>query len=111
MMGLTPQSSFEVALLLSSLAFFPSGCELATQKLLDTLMDDQQGDGSWKSVPMLRVTRRDCFEPWKPGDPDRLYCDQNRLFTTAMALEALSLFQSSESAAEPETADHVVAQL
>ncbi len=99
-------NSFERALLLSSLLFFPRGRERAILDLLDQLVESQEADGSWESAPMLRVTRRDCFEPWKPGDPDRLYCDQNRLFTTATVLEALSVFQPPASAAASETGTH-----
>ena len=58
--------------------------------LVDQLIEDQAPDGSWSSPPMLRVTRRDCLDPWKPGDPDPLFRDQNRLFTTATVIDAFS---------------------
>lgn len=88
-----PKNSFERALLLSSLLFFSHDHEHAVRALVDQLLEVQECDGSWGSAPMLRVTHRNCFEPWKPGDPDPLYCDQNRLFTTATVLDALSMFQ------------------
>jgi squalene cyclase len=110
LMQLEPTNPFERALLLSSLLFFPCARERAILDLVDQLLETQEPDGSWPSSPMLRVTRRDCFEPWKPGDADRLYCDQNRLFTTATVLEALSAFQPAESAAAHETGDHLAAR-
>jgi squalene cyclase len=86
-----PQNPFESALLLSSLLWLP---DIAKDEdvwpLVDQLVEDQAPDGSWSSRPMLRVTRRDCLEPWKPGDPDPLFRDQNRLFTTATVMDAFS---------------------
>lgn len=86
-----PQTSFEAALLLSSLLWLPDiSKDQDVWPLVDHLIQDQAPDGSWSSRPMLRVTRRDCVEPWKPGDPDLLFRDQNRLFTTATAMDAFS---------------------
>ncbi|MGO8720699.1 MAG: hypothetical protein ACLQMO_16015 [Acidobacteriaceae bacterium] len=86
-----PQHPFESALLLSSLLSLPDiGHDQDIWPLVDQLLEDQQPDGSWESRPMLRVTRRDCMETWKPGDPDPLFRDQNHLFTTATVIEALS---------------------
>ncbi|MHB1793970.1 MAG: hypothetical protein ACYCPO_03295 [Acidobacteriaceae bacterium] len=86
-----PQTPFESALLLSSFLWLP---DIAKHQdvwpLVDQLIEDQASDGSWCSRPMLRVTRRDCLEPWKPGDPDPLFRDQNRLFTTATVMDAFS---------------------
>ncbi len=39
---------------------------------------------------MLRVTKRICLTPWKPGDPDPLFGDQNHLFTTATVIDTIS---------------------
>lgn len=110
LLQLEPQNAFERGLLLSSLLFFPCGGERSSLDLVDQLLETQEPDGSWPSQPMLRVTGRDCFEPWKPGDPDRLYSDQNRLFTTVTVLEALSAFQPPDPAAGQETGDHVAAK-
>lgn len=86
-----PQTPFESALLLSSLLWLPDTArDQDMWPLIDQLVDDQAPDGSWSSCPMLRVTRRDCLEPWKPGDPDPLFRDQNRLFTTATVMDAFS---------------------
>ncbi len=86
-----PQHPFDSALLVSSLLWLPGNPqdqELAD--LVDELIQNQKSDGSWESGPMLRVTRRDCFETWKLGDPDKLFRDQNHLFTTATVIDALS---------------------
>ncbi len=86
-----PQNPFESALLLSSLLWLPDiAKDQDVWPLVDRLVADQALDGSWSSPPMLRVTRRDCREPWKPGDPDPLFRDQNRLFTTATVMNAFS---------------------
>jgi hypothetical protein len=86
-----PQHPFESALLLSSLLWLPDiAKDQDVWPLVDQLICEQGADGSWSSGPMLRVTRRDCMEPWKPGDPDPLFCDQNRLFTTATVMDAFS---------------------
>jgi len=86
-----PQTPFESALLLSSLLWLPDiAKDQDVWPLVDQLVEDQAPDGSWSSRPMLRVTRRDCLEPWKPGDPDPLFRDQNRLFTTATVMDAFS---------------------
>ncbi|MHB1935455.1 MAG: prenyltransferase/squalene oxidase repeat-containing protein [Acidobacteriaceae bacterium] len=86
-----PQHPFESALLLSSLLWLPDVAkDEDVWPLVDQLVEDQGPDGSWRSRPMLRVTRRDCLEPWKPGDPDPLFRDQNHLFTTATVMDAFS---------------------
>ncbi len=85
-----PQHPFESALLLSSLLLLDNVPETAISTLVDELLEGQESDGSWRSGPMLRVTKRDCLEPWKRGDPDPLFRDQNCLFTTATAIDAVS---------------------
>lgn len=86
-----PRNSFESALLLSSLLCFEDTAEgKDIGSLVGQLLQSQEPDGSWQSSPMLRVTSRACLEPWKPGDPDRLYRDLNRLFTTTTVMSALS---------------------
>jgi len=84
-------SAFERALLLLSLTYLhpkPSCSDI--WPLIGQLVHDQEANGSWRSDPILRITRHDCFEPWKPGDPDTLFADTNRLFTTSIVIEALS---------------------
>jgi squalene cyclase len=86
-----PQHPFESALLLSSLLWLPDiAKDQDVWPLVDQLVEEQGPDGSWDSRPMLRVTRRDCLEPWKPGDLDPLFRDQNHLFTTATVMDAFS---------------------
>ena len=85
------EGAFDEALLLSSLVQLnPDVLDLKVSRLVDKLLQDQKSDGSWESDSILRVTRRDCFEPWRPGDSDALFVDTNRLFTTSTAIEALS---------------------
>ena len=86
-----PQHPFESALLISGLLLLPDTVpDEAIWLLVDELLEGQECDGSWRSGPMLRVTRRDCLAPWKPGDPDPLFGDQNHLFTTATVVDAIS---------------------
>lgn len=86
-----PQNPFESALLVSSLLSLPGSPQRQDiEPLIEELIDGQEPDGNWRSRPMLRVTRRDCLEAWKPGDSDPLFRDQNHLFTTATVIDALS---------------------
>jgi hypothetical protein len=57
--------------------------------LVDHLIDEQRSDGSWESVPILRVTRRDCFEPWDSPNSGTLFADPARLFTSSTVLDTL----------------------
>jgi hypothetical protein len=85
------ESPFEKALLLSSLLHLqPTRLDSETWRVVEELLSNQRHDGSWTSRSILRVTRRDCFEPWRPGDSDNLFADNNRFFTTSTAIEALS---------------------
>jgi squalene cyclase len=84
-----PRNAFEAALLLSSRAHAGLPAE-ANRQLIDNLIGSQQSDGSWASEPMLRVTRRDCFDPWNRDDAGARFADPSRLFTSVVVLEALS---------------------
>jgi squalene cyclase len=86
-----PGNAFEAALLLSSRVHsgLPQHSE-ANRQIVDHLIDSQQRDGSWPSEPMLRITRRDCFDPWNHSDAGVRFADPTRLFTTVVVLEALS---------------------
>jgi squalene cyclase len=80
---------FEAALLLSCLLLsdpLPAG---EAVDLAESLVRTQLDDGSWPSLPTLRVTKADCPEPWNSEDPGPLFSDQRRLFTTATALSGL----------------------
>jgi squalene cyclase len=86
-----PANAFEAALLVSALLYARgAGWQAIVRDLADRLMGEQQPDGSWQSAPILRITQRDCYEPWACSDAGPLYADPNRLFTTATVLHALS---------------------
>jgi len=86
-----PANAFEKALLLSGMLYCgPAGFQAAIRSLAQQLAAEQQQDGSWKAPPILRITRRDCFEPWASAGPGPLFADPQRLFTTATVLNALS---------------------
>ena len=90
LIALTPHNPFESALLISCILHtslapgFP-----VVWPLVDQLIAAQQLDGSWNSEPILRLTRRDCCEPWKFADAGPMYADPNRLFTSSTVLGAL----------------------
>jgi squalene cyclase len=89
--NMQPQNAFEVALLLSSISYVGSVYRSdASGRLVDWLIQQQQADGSWESAPILRVTERDCFEPWEGGYSGARFADPTRLFTCSVVLEALS---------------------
>jgi squalene cyclase len=86
-----PNNAFEAALLISCLLY--EGRDAShdmIRDLVEDLISQQQPDGSWKTAPILRITRRDCYEPWASADAGQLYAEQNRLFTTATVLHALA---------------------
>lgn len=67
------------------------GDELAAQQGRSRLLAAQNGDGSWPSVPMLRIVRRAYGEPWLEPDAGPVVRDDQRLFTTATVMHALVL--------------------
>jgi hypothetical protein len=86
-----PANAFETALLISSfLHVDPLGQRSAILDLAEQLIAQQQPDGGWETTPILRITRRDCLEPWASNDPGPLFADPCRLFTTSSVLYALS---------------------
>lgn len=90
-----PTNTFETALLLSVLMRLAdrANAQLMLSKALALareLIVTQMPDGSWNTVPILRVTRRNCYEPWNEVDPGPLYADPNRLFTSASVVDALA---------------------
>jgi Prenyltransferase and squalene oxidase repeat len=97
-----PHDVFETALLISSLLFASNGnLPQRVFDLADMLTDRQQADGSWESVPILRVTRRDCFTPWNSHNAGPLFADPVRLFTTATVLDALARVGRYEGNRDP----------
>ncbi|HET7060640.1 MAG TPA: hypothetical protein VFI43_00515, partial [Nitrosospira sp.] len=92
---LAPGNAFETALLLSVLMRLPDGVHAQpilskALALARELIVTQMTDGSWNTAPILRVTRRNCYEPWNEVDPGPLYADPNRLFTSASVVDALA---------------------
>lgn len=85
-----PWNPFETALLASSLLrlSFPTR-KIEVTTLVDELLSAQLRDGSWESQPLLRVTPRDCYDPWENGGAGPLFADEGRIFTTATVLDAL----------------------
>jgi hypothetical protein len=57
----------------------------------------QCDDGSWPSVPMLRIVRQSYSRPWLEKDAGQLVVDDRRLFTTATVMHALVLSRKSAS--------------
>lgn len=50
----------------------------------------QNSDGSWPSDPILRLTRRDIYNPLPGDDAGPCFADPRRVFTTATAVSALA---------------------
>ena len=95
---IVPINAFESALLISSLLYVDRAASRAIIRgLVDTLMSEQRPDGSWNSAPILRITRRDCYQPWASAHAGQLYAEPNRLFTTATVLHALTRVAGSRA--------------
>jgi hypothetical protein len=65
-------------------------------RLLARLVAGQQPDGSWAARPALRVVAPDVHRPWEPGSmatAGPLHPEVRRVFTTAVALDALARAQ------------------
>lgn len=98
LLALQPTNPFESALLLSGLMCLETQAEEPQAEvlavLISTLLNEQRSDGSWNSVPILRVVPRTCFDPWNSDNAGALYADQSRLFTSATVLGALGRAKS-----------------
>lgn len=93
--GILSTNAFEMALLISSLLLVNrAGSQGNISEIVDRLVRQQRPDGSWDTAPILRITRRDCYEPWASDDAGRLYAEPSRLFTTATVLHALAGVQA-----------------
>jgi hypothetical protein len=94
--AIDPATPFERALLARCWMLLEGRTEAASLpgspvgSLVESLCREQSSDGAWRSEPMLRVTRRSCFAPWREADPGPLVADQHRLFTTATVLRSLT---------------------
>ena len=85
------ENAFDGALLLDCHLLTDAGSR-RTAQLVEALISEQLPDGSWPSVPILRLTNRDCFDPARHDDPGPLFADPERLFTSATVFGALSQF-------------------
>ena len=90
-----PADSLETALLLSIAA--TAGPSPRLEQLARRLLAHQADDGSWHSLPALRITARDCERPWEATMPGPLFADPQRLHSTATALAALSKAQQVQT--------------
>lgn len=93
--GASAESPFERALLLDSVLRAGVRDRDRVDALRELLVAEQLADGSWVSVPMLRVTHRDCAAPWDQLNAGAFYADDRRLFTSATALRALCLARAA----------------
>jgi len=89
LLRVSPKKAFESALLISCILYTFAELDAKIFELADQLVREQETDGSWKSVPIIRLTKNDCFEPWAVKDAGRLYPDPRRLITTSTVLESL----------------------
>lgn len=93
------KNAFEDALLISIMLEIPhdplmkKACQLA-----DHLIKEQDQDGSWRSEPILRVTRNNCFEPWAQKSSGNLFGDPKRLLTSSTILDSLCRVYALNSA-------------
>jgi squalene-hopene/tetraprenyl-beta-curcumene cyclase len=81
---------FELALLLECLAQCGRAGEASAAAAQGTILRAQLCDGSWPSVPILRLTDWRVADPAGRRDAGTLFADPNRLFTTATAIAALA---------------------
>jgi hypothetical protein len=87
--GLEAASAFERALLVDCLRLAGDTCD-PSRALVEALASEQLADGSWASVPVLRITDRGCSTPWSAPSPGLLYADPDRVFTSATVVAALA---------------------
>lgn len=89
LLRLEARSAFERALLLDCLRLVGGDRSDEHDELLAALLTEQLPDGSWPSVPSLRIPDRTCTAPWDEPGKEPLYGDGNRLFTSATVVGAL----------------------
>jgi Squalene-hopene cyclase C-terminal domain/Prenyltransferase and squalene oxidase repeat len=83
---------FEQALLLECFVQCGGVGRARVAAVQEAMLRSQLSDGSWPSVPILRLTDRGITDPAGRSDAGPLFADPNRLFTTATVLGALSGF-------------------
>lgn len=84
-----PGSIFDQAMAVRCHAALGDEDAVARGRLL--LLAAQRSDGSWPSVPMLRIVRNAYTRPWLEADAGPVVADDRRLFTTATVVHALAL--------------------
>jgi Prenyltransferase and squalene oxidase repeat len=94
-----PGNPFEQALLLECLVQSGRADAAAAQVVLDVLLGEQLPDGSWPSVPVLRLADRGVAAGVGSVPTGPLFGDPHRLFTTATVLAAVSSSLVNRSAA------------
>lgn len=99
------EKSFELALQLSALLSWGGTITDARigpviEQYSRRLVTKQQENGSWDSESILRVTNRDCYEPWRHPESGALFSDPNRLFTCVTVAAALSKVLSAVQPSE-----------
>jgi hypothetical protein len=86
-------SAFDRALRLLCLIY--AGADAASaERDAAALCAAQSLDGSWPSTPVLRLTARDCCEPWRVDGAGPLFADERRQFTTATVVAALGRYST-----------------
>lgn len=84
-----PQSVFDGAMALRCHAAL--GDAEAVARARAQLYATQLDDGSWPSVPMLRIVRNAYARPWLEADAGPVVADDRRSFTTATVIHALAI--------------------
>jgi hypothetical protein len=90
LLDFVPQNAFEAGLRLSALLHLDHAIGDAVDPLIGDMLRRQRSDGSFPSAPVLRVTRRDCAEPWSADDAGEVFQDDGCLFATSVAVECLA---------------------
>jgi squalene cyclase len=96
LLQIEPRNPFETALLIMSILYDSS--QKANDRAINLarrLIRDQQPEGFWRCEPILRLTKSGYFEPWNQADSGPLFSDQNYLFVSSLALEALCKIRGS----------------
>lgn len=88
----TPEGMFEKALLLLCFTLLKILDEEKMEILAESIIGTSLKDGSWESIPILRLTNPNILKPWEEADSGPYYADPNRLFTTTTVMSSLVAF-------------------
>lgn len=101
-----PSHAVATALAILSLSLAPQTRAIAgaTSRAVRRLADWQRDDGSWPTVPILRIPDAHVLDPHRvdgghsrPGT-NIVVADQRRIYTTAIVMHALSVYQRISAA-------------